>query len=253
MRRCALALLLLAWVGPRAHAQWGPPAPRASPYGFSLGAALQNVSSDWLPYDFYVNRSRVHLEGTFAFNASLELFGRVGGSDFVINDVATWRDDLLADFSTDGDGYPLFASVGVRGTLLRYGSWQLGGSFEAARYASLEKNIRWNYDVYQTLSADPPIELNLGFSVSRSFGASLLYAGPLLHFGYTKVDVRTHKFGPNWEVEDQVDALTIRDKGGVGGFVGWQWAATDDGWHLLVEGAVLNGGFGGTIGFFKAF
>jgi hypothetical protein len=251
MRASALALIVLLAGGTSVQAQFGPAEPRAEPFGFSLGAGLHNASSTWLPYDYQIDRNRVYCEGSFAFNASLEVVGRVGGSDFVVNDVATWRSDKFADLSTDGEGYPLFFSGAVRGTLLSYGPWSIGGSFEAVRYAGLEQTIRWNFDVYQVLTVDPPIELNLALSVDYAFGGTILYAGPLLHFGYTKVDVVTHEFGPDWDVEHAVDALTIRDKGGVGGFLGWQQALGEEGWAMQLEGSAPHGGYGIAVAVFK--
>jgi hypothetical protein len=128
----------------------------------------------------------------------------------------------------------------------------VGASCETAYYSGLEKNIRWDHDVYQTLIFDPPLEINLGLSLGYSFGPCVVYAGPLLHFGYTSVDVRTHEFGEDWDVEEEIDVLTIRDKAGWGAFMGWQMPLGEDGWAIQLEGAVLNGGFGAAIGFFKA-
>jgi len=80
----------------------------------------------------------------------------------------------------------------------------------------------------------------------------VLYGGPLVHFGYNRVDVRTHEFGPDWDVEDRIDALTIRDKAGCGGFLGWRSPIGENGWHVQFEGAGLRGGFGGALGFYRS-
>jgi len=239
---------LLAWALP-VQAQIGPPQPRARPLDFSLGVGLHNVDSTWTPYDYDISRNRVYFEGSFAFTDSIEIFGRVGGSDFVINEVATYEPD--EDHDVASESYPMFFSGGVRGTLWASDGWSLGGSCEVGMYSGIEKNIRWDYNVYQTLLIDPPIEINLGLSFGCELGGTVLYAGPLLHFGYTSVDIHTHKFGRNWEVEDEVNALTIRDKAGIGAFAGWQVPLGENGWQLQLEGAVLKGGFGIGVGIFR--
>jgi hypothetical protein len=202
-----------------------------------------------MPYDYDVDRNRVYLEGSFGVNDSLEAFGRVGGSNWVVNDVESWQPGKRHDLASEG--YPAFFSGGLRGKLWEWDDWSLGASFEAALYAGMDRSIRWNYNIYQTLRFDPPLEFNLGLSIGRDCGLGTLYFGSLLHYAYTSVDVRTNEFGPNWQVEDHIDALTIRDKAGWGAFVGWQMPLGDDGWNLQLEGSALRGGFGFAISFFK--
>jgi hypothetical protein len=249
MRRLVLMLTLLVLAPVQARAQFGPPQPRAACYGYSLGVGVHNVNSTWMPYDYDIARNRVYFEGSFGFNESLEGFARVGGSNWVINDVASYEPDEDHDISSDG--YPAFVSGGIRAKLLECEGWSIGVSVEAAWYSGLEKDIRWDYDVYQTLLFDPPLEINAGLSLGCNLDPCVLYAGALLHFGYTRADVRTHECGPGWDVEEDIDALTIRDKAGFGAFVGWQIPLGEDGWQLQLEGAVLRGGFGAAIGIFK--
>jgi hypothetical protein len=242
---CGLLFLL----APPAWSQFGPPQPRAAACCYSLGVGLHNVNSTWTPYDYEVARSRIFVEGSYGFNDSLEGFARVGGSDWVINDVETYEPGKRHDVSSEG--YPAFASLGLRGALWECEGWSIGASLEAAWYAGIEKYIRWDYDVYQRLYIDSTVEFNIGLSLGCDLGVGLLYLGPLIHFGYASGDVRTHEFGPGWDTEDDIDALNVRDKGGLGAFLGWQMPLGEGGWHFQLEGSVLNGGFGGAIAFFK--
>lgn len=244
---------LLAWwllSGAAAQAQFGPPQPRAPAGGCSLGVGLHNVTSTWIPYEYEINRNRIYLEGSLGFNDSLEAFCRLGASDWVINDVETYEPGKDRDISSQG--YPAFVGGGLRGNLWECEAWSIGLSLETALYAGVERDIRWDYNVYQRLFFDPTLEINVGLPIGCDLGAGLLYAGPLLHFGYTTADVRTHEFGPDWDVEDKINELNVRDKAGVGAFLGWRMPLGENGWHLQVEGAVLQGGFGGAIGIYKA-
>jgi len=250
MRHAVLTALVLLVTGLPASAQIGPPQPRAARHSYSLGVGLHNVQSRWMPYDYDMARNRVYFEGSFGFTDCLEAFGRAGASDWVVNDIATYRADLAREVSSDG--YPAFLSGGVRGKAWQLGRVSVGGSLEAAWYPGLERDIRWNYDTYQELYFDSTVEITAALSVGYDFGQSVVYGGPLVHFGYTRLDVRTHEFGPDWEVEDRVDALTIRDKGGCGGFLGWRTPLGENGWHLQLEGAGLRGGFAGAVGFYRS-
>ncbi len=204
-----------------------------------------------MPYDYDIDRNRIYFEGSYGFTDSLEAFGRVGVSDWVINDIESYQPGMTRDVSSDG--YPAFLSGGLRGTAWQFGEgWSVGGSLEAGWYSGLERSIRWNYDAYQELLFDPTVEINAALSVGYDLGRGVVYGGPLLHFAYNRVDVRTHKFGPNWEIEDSVNALTIRDKGGWGGLVGWRTPIGENGWQLQLEGAGLCGGFAGAVGFFRS-
>jgi opacity protein-like surface antigen len=250
MRFLALATLLVLLIALPASAQIGPPQPRASQYGWSMGVGVQNVQSEWTPYHYDVDRTRIYLEGSYGFTDSVEAFGRAGVSDWVVNDIQTYEPGDMRDVSSDG--YPAFVSGGLRGTAWRSGNLSVGASFEAAWYVAQERDIRWDYDAYQELYFDSTVEFTLAVPVGYEIGRSILYGGPLVHFGYTRVDVRTHEFGPDWEVEDSVDAVTIRDKGGCGGFLGWRTPIGENGWHLQIEGAGLRGGFAGALGFYRA-
>lgn len=96
------------------------------------------------------------------------------------------------------------------------------------------------------------MEINAGLPFGYTLGRGIIYGGPLLHFGYARADIRTHTVRPNWNIVDSIDALTIRDKAGVGGFLGWQSPIGDNGWHLQFEGSALAGGLGGAIGLYKS-
>jgi len=202
-----------------------------------------------MPYDYDVTRNRIYLEGSFGLTGNIEIFGRAGGSDWVVNDVESYAPGMARDVSSDG--YPAFLSLGVRGRAWRFGCVSIGGSLEAAWYSSQERNIRWDYNVYQELLFDATTEINAALSVGYELGRGVFYAGPLVHWAYTRVDVRTHTFGPDWDVEDSIDALTIRDKNGVGGFFGWRTPIGQRGWHLQLEGAGLRGGLAGALGFYR--
>ncbi|MFH1266442.1 MAG: hypothetical protein ABIK89_12005 [Planctomycetota bacterium] len=251
MRYVPWTTFLLLLAGLPASAQIGPPQPRAERHGYSLGVGVHNVQSRWMPYDYIVARNRIYFEGSYGFTDSVEAFGRAGVSDWVINDIETFRPGLTHDVSTDGSP-PAFLSGGLRGKAWQFGRWSIGGSLEAAWYSGMERNVRWNYDVYQELHFDSTVEITAALSVGYDLGRSVVYGGPLLHFGYNRVDVRTHEFGPDWDIEDSVDALTIRDKGGCGGFLGWRTPIGENGWHLQLEGAGLRGGFAGALGFFRS-
>jgi len=250
--RYVLWITLLLWLPASlpAWAQIGPPQSRARRHGYSLGVGVHNVESRWMPYDYDVARNRIYIEGSFGFTDCVEAFGRAGVSDWVVNDVESYEPGLTHDVSSDG--YPAFVSVGVRGKGWQFGRVSVGGSIEAAWYAAFEKNVRWDYDVYQELLFDSTVEITAALSVGCDLGRSVLYAGPLVHFGYNRVDVRTHEFGADWDVEDSVDALTIRDKGGCGGFVGWRAPIGRNGWHIQLEGAGVTGGCAGALGFFRS-
>jgi hypothetical protein len=249
MRHLTLMLPVLLAAGTQATAQIGPPRPRAPACGWSLGVGLHNVNSTWMPYEYDVARTRAYFEGSYGFNDSLEGFARVGGSDWVINEVESYEPGDGHDIASQG--YPAFFSGGLRGALWQGEVWSIGAALEAAWYPGMQKDIRWDFDVYQRLMFDPTVEFNIGLSVGCNLGAGVLYAGPLVHFAYTGADVITHEFGPGWDVEEDVDALTIRDKGGLGGFLGWRMPLGEGGWGFQVEGAVLYGGFGGAIGIFR--
>ena len=242
-------LLLLLVVSP-AWAQIGPPQPRAARYGYSLGVGVHNVQRQWMPCDYDVDRNRIYFEGSYAFTDGVEAFGRTGVSDWVINDIESFRPGMTRDVSSDG--YPAFLSGGLRGKAWQCGRVSVGGSLEAAWYSGLERNVRWDYDVYQELLFDSTVEITAAVSVGCDVGRGVVYGGPLVHFGYNRVDVRTHEFGPDWDIEDSVDALTIRDKAGCGGFLGWRTPIGENGWHLQLEGAGLRGGFAGALGFFRS-
>ena len=204
-----------------------------------------------MPCDYEVARNRIYFEGSCGFSDSLEAFGRVGVSDWVINDLDSFRPDMTRDVSTDGSP-PAFVSGGLRGKAWQFGRVSIGGSFEATWYSGMDRIIRWDYNVYQELFFDPTVEITAALSVGYALGRSVLYGGPLLHFGYNRADVRTHEFGPDWDIEDSVNALTIRDKAGCGGFLGWRTPIGRQGWHLQFEGAGVRGGFAGALGFFKS-
>jgi hypothetical protein len=250
MRYLPWTTLLLLLSGLPASAQIGPPQPRAQRHGYSLGVGVHNAVSRWMPYDYDVARNRIYFEGSYGFTDSVEAFGRVGVSDWVINDVESFRPGMTRDVSSDG--YPAFLSGGLRGKAWQFGRVSIGGSLEAACYSGQERNVRWNYDVYQELHFDSTVEITAALSVGYDLGWSVIYGGPLVHFGYSRVDVRTHEFGPDWDIEDSIDALTIRDKGGCGGFLGWRTPIGQNGWHLQLEGAGLRGGFAGAAGFFRS-
>jgi hypothetical protein len=241
-------LLLLAAVP--ASGQIGPPRPRAVRHGCSLGVGIHNVQSRWMPYDYDVARNRIYFEGSYGVTGAVEAFGRAGVSDWVVNDLETYEPGLARDVSSDG--YPAFLSGGLRGTAWRFGKLSVGGSLEVAWYSGLERSVRWDYDVYQELHFDSTTEITAALSVGYLVGRSELYGGPLLHFGYGRVDVRTHEFGPDWDVEERIDAATIRDKGGCGGFLGWRTPLGPNGWHLQLEGAGLRDGFAGSLGFYRS-
>lgn len=251
MRYVPWTTLLLLLAGLRASAQVGPPQPRAERHGYSLGVGVHNVHCRWMPYDYDVARNRIYFEGTFGFTDCVEAFGRVGVADWVINDIESYRPGMTRDVSTDSSS-PAFLSGGIRGKAWQFGRVSVGGSLEAAWYSGMDSVIRWNYDVYQELLFDPTVEITAALSVGYDLGRGVLYGGPLLHFGYNRVDVRTHEFGPDWDVEDSVNALTIRDKGGWGGFFGWRTPIGQNGWHLQVEGAGLRGGLAGALGFYRS-
>jgi hypothetical protein len=242
-------LLWLLGVSP-AWAQIGPPAPRAGQHGFSLGVGVHNAASRWMPYDYDVDRNRIYFEGSYGFTDNVELFGRVGLSDWVVNDIESYEPGMVRDVSSDG--YPAFLSIGLRGRAWQCGRLSLGASLEAAWYAGLERDIRWNYDAYQELYFDPTTEINAAASLGWDLGRGVLYAGPLVHFAHTRVDVRTHEFGPEWDIEERVDGLVIGDKNGVGGFFGWRVPLGNRGWQLQLEGAGLRGGLAGALGFFRS-
>ena len=246
-------LLLLACCllhGGAAKGQMGPPQTRAAALDYTLGVGLHNAQSEWKPYEYVIARNRVYVEGSFGLSDDLEIFGRVGGSECTINDVNTYRDDLTRDVSSLG--YPAFCSGGVRGLGWHFGRFSIGASAEVAWYSSIEKNIRWDYDVYQELYFDAMVEFNLGLPIGCEVGNSILYGGPLIHFAYTVADIRTHTFGPDWDVDDEVDELTVRDKAGRGAFLGCRTPLGQNGWHLQLEGAAMRKGFNGAIGFYKA-
>ncbi|NLS91829.1 MAG: hypothetical protein GXX96_06570 [Planctomycetaceae bacterium] len=245
----SIALLLLL-LGTPAWAQIGPPEPRAEQHGWSLGLGLHNASSDWTPNDYNVNRNRIYFEGSYGFTDRVEAFGRAGISDWVINDIETYEPGMIRDVSTDGSP-PGFLSCGIRGELWRFGNWTVGGSFEGGWYSGMRRYIRWNYDAYQELLFDPTFEMTAALPVGRDVGRGVVYGGPLLHFGYNRLNVRTHEFGPDWDIEEDIHALTIRDKGGCGGFLGWRTPLGENGWNLQLEAAGLRGGFGGAIGFYR--
>lgn len=250
MRYVQWTTLLLLLADLPASAQIGPPQPRAEQHGYCLGVGVHNARSRWMPYDYDVARNRIYFEGSYGLAASVEAFGRVGVSDWVVNDVESFRPGMTRDVSSDG--YPAFLSGGLRGKAWQFGRGSIGGSLEAAWYAGLERNVRWNYDAYQELFFDATVEITAALSVGYELGRSVVYGGPLFHFGYNRVDVRTHQFGPEWDIEDSIDALTIRDKGGCGGFLGWRTPIGENGWHLQLEGAGLHGGFAGALGFFRS-
>ncbi len=250
MRCLFWSMLLLLLSDLPVWAQIGPPQPRAEQYGYSLGMGVHNVQSRWVPCDYDVDRNRIYLEGSYGFTAGLEGFGRVGVSDWVINDIESYEAGMTRDVSSDG--YPAFVSGGLRGEAWRFGNGSIGGCFEAAWYSAQERAIRWQHDVYQELLFDSTVEFNAALTVGYDLGRSVVYAGPLVHFAYTRADVRTHEFGPEWDIEESVDALTIRDKGGCGGFLGWRTPIGQNGWHLQLEGAGLTGGFAGSLGLFRA-
>ena len=250
MRYLPWTILLLLLAGSRAAAQIGPPQPRARGHGYSLGVGVHNVQSRWMPYDYDLDRNRIYLEGSYGFTDGVEAFGRAGVSDWVINDIESFEAGMTRDVSSDG--YPAFLSGGLRGKAWQCGRVSIGGSLEVAWYSGLERNVRWDYDVYQELFFDATVEINAAVSVGYDLGRSVVYGGPLLHFGYNRVDVRTHEFGPDWDIEESIDALTIRDKGGCGGFLGWRAPLGVNGWRLQIEGAGLRGGFGCALGFFRS-
>jgi hypothetical protein len=232
-----------------ATAQFGPPQTRAPSQGYSLGIGLHNVQSDWT-YDYTIARNRAYFEGSIGLSDCCEIFARLGGSNWVINDIESFQPGMLRDVSSDG--YPAFLSGGVRGSSCVNGTWSIGISIEVAVYSRMEETIRWTFDTYQELHFDPTVEINGGMSIGYNLEHGILYGGPLIHFGYAMADIRTHTFGSDWSVRDSIDALTIRDKAGVGGFVGWQRPIGENGWNLQVEGSALRGGFGGAISCFKA-
>ena len=113
MRYVPWTILLLLLAGLPASAQIGPPQPRAERHGYSLGIGLHNVQSRWMPYDYDVDRNRIYFEGSYGFTDSVEAFGRVGVSDWVINDIESYRPGVTRDVSSDG--YPAFLSGGLPG------------------------------------------------------------------------------------------------------------------------------------------
>jgi hypothetical protein len=232
-----------------ASAQFGPPQTRATNQGCSLGVGLHNVQSEWT-YDYTIARNRIYVEGSFGLSDCSEIFGRVGGSNWVINDVHSFQAGRLHDVSSDG--YPAFLSGGMRGTAWGNGAWSIGISLEVAVYSGMEQTIRWTYNTYQELHFDPTVEINGGISIGYNLEQGVLYGGPLIHFGYAMADIRTHTFGSDWAIRDTIDGLTIRDKAGVGCFVGWQRPIGGRGWTLQLEGSVLRGGFGGALSCFWA-
>ncbi len=250
MRSFVLMILFTQVMALPASAQVGPPEPRAECHGYSLGAGIHNVHSLWTPCDYEVDRNRIYIEGSYAFTDSVEAFARVGGSDFVINDIETYDPGLAKD--VHDDGYPVFLSGGLRGKAWHFGRWSLGASLEAAWYPGFKQTIRWDYDVYQELFFDSTTEISAGLSLGCTLGRSIFYGGPLLHFAYTRADVRTHEFGPDWDIEDSIDDQTVRDKAGWGGFLGWRRPVGEIGWHVQFEGAALRDGFGGSLGLFRS-
>lgn len=250
MRYVLWTILLWLLAGLPAWAQIGPPEPRAPRHHYSLGVGVHNVESRWMPYDYDVARNRIYLEGSYGFTRGLEGFGRAGVADCVVNDVESYEPGLTRDVSTDG--YPAFVSGGLRGKAWQIGRVSIGGALEVAWYPGFERDVRWDYDVYQELLFESTLEITAALSVGCNVGRSVLYGGPLVHFAYNRVDVRTHEFGPDWDVEESVDALTIRDKAGCGGFLGWRAPIGTNGWHLQLEGAGLTGGFAGALGFFRS-
>jgi hypothetical protein len=243
-------IALLALISKEASAQIGPPLTRTENGGYSLGLGMQNVSSRWLPYDYQVDRNRVYLEGSHGLDECFEIFARAGGSNMVINEVESWQPGYQRDVSSDG--YPLFGSLGVRGCFYGGKRWSFGAALEVALYSGMDKTIRWKQDVFQEIRFDPASEINAGLSVGYQIGRSTIYGGPLIHFGYTRADTRTHYFGSNWSVDDEIDALTVRDKASVGSFLGWQTPLGENGWNLLLEGSTISEGFGGAIAFFRS-
>lgn len=250
MRHAISIIFVVLLTGLPALAQIGPPQPRAERYGYSLGVGIHNSHSRWVPFDSVVDRNRIYLEGSFGVTDSLEAFGRVGGSDWVINDIETYEPGMVKDVHSDN--YPAFLSGGLRGKAWQRDRWSLGASLEAAWYSGLRQTIRWDYDVYQELFFDSAVEINAGLSLGCDLGRSVVYVGPLLHFAYTRADVRTHEFGSDWGVEDSIDDQTIRDKAGWGGFLGWRTPIGENGWHAQLEGSVLREGFGGALGLFRS-
>jgi hypothetical protein len=249
MKLGGIVILVVFVTNSSAWAQIGPPQPRAPSLGYSLGVGIQNVQSEWT-YDYTVARNRIYLEGAHGLSDWCELFSRIGGSNFVINDIDSFQPSMTRDVSSDG--YPAFWSGGLRGKTWENEAWSIGVSLEVAVYSGMDETIRWTYNTYQELHFDPTVEINAGISLGYKLANGMLYGGPLLHFGYSSADVRTHVFGPDWSIQDSIDAVTIRDKPGWGCFVGWQRPIGDDGWNLQLEGSALNGGFGGAISCFKA-
>ena len=250
MRYAALTPLLLLLLDVPTSAQVGPPMPRAERHGYSLGVGLHNVQSCWMPNDYEVARNRMYFEGSYGFTDRVEGFARAGVSDWVVNDIETYKPGMARDVSTDGSP-PGFVSGGLRGEMWRFGRFSIGGSAEAAWYCGMDRFVRWNYDVYQELLFDSTFELTAALPIGCDLGRGVVYGGPLLHFGYSRLNVRTHKFDVNWEVEDTIHALTIRDKGGCGGFLGWRTPLGENGWHLQLEAAGLRGGFAGALAFYR--
>lgn len=224
--------------------------PRAQRHGYSLGVGVHNVSSSWAPNDYDIARNRLYFEGSYGFSDRVEGFARAGISDWVVNDVETYRPGMVRDISTDGSP-PGFVAGGLRGEMARFARVTVGGSVEAAWHCGMDRFVRWNYNVYQELLFDPAFEITAAFPVGCDLGRTVLYGGPLLHFGYSRLNVRTHTFDADWEVEDTIHALTLRDKAGVGGFLGWRAPLGEKGWHLQLEAAGLRGGFAGALGFYR--
>src|SRR5262245_41439475 len=88
-----------------AWAQIGPPQLRAPDDGYSLGVGIHNVHSRW-SYGNVIDRNRIYLEGSRGLADCLEVFARVGGSEWVINDIETFQPGFTRDVSSDG--FPAF-------------------------------------------------------------------------------------------------------------------------------------------------
>ena len=247
MKRIVMAMVVLSTLVSQAFAQTSPSEIDAPEGDWSYSVGISNTNARWMPYDVVVGISRFQFQGTYhGLSDAVEVRGRIGAANLVFNEV-----DLggsVRDLSSDG--YGLFGGLGIQSELWRSENekWSIAASLDGNVYSAMENTVRSGTNQFKEVRFDPTLEIDAALVAGRKIGEGTVYAGPKVNFSYARADLRTYTFGSSPSVVDEIDALTIRNKGGVSAIAGWETPVGKNGerkrWHIRFEGEMGDGVLG---------
>ncbi|MFA5515651.1 MAG: hypothetical protein WDA20_05125 [Desulfuromonadales bacterium] len=215
----AIAICLVS-ISPAFAAQFGPAQAQVKPGQFALGVGVFHYSDRWdIGSIGSYGSSTTDAEQTQAFiQVELGLFPtwetyvRLGGANLKVN-------RALGGAEFEDEDFEPFATVGLKGILLRGKYMDVGGFVEGSYFHEYTDETSTTLVVI-----DEAAEVNAGLTFQKEIEGALLYGGPFFHF----------REGDFWLASKTLGSgsSTYEETANLGAFLGIRWVGFDD---IVVE------------------